>query len=122
MLPISWDDWILCASFVNTWFPLISYEETPDTPLLQFTNWDGWYSEPCECTVKPVTSWNPTSQDAAAAFGLAIKTCGGSSSEYPSPKLVILISVISPLNIVATAVAPVPPIGLPDKSFLLSTI
>ena len=65
---------------------------------------------------------NPTSQDASGAGGAAIKTLGGSVSEYPDPKLVILISVISPLKIVAAAVAPVPPMGSPAISFLLSTI
>ena len=47
---------------------------------------------------------------------------GGSESEYPVPKSIILMSVISPLKIVAAALAPVPPIGLPYPSFLSSTI
>ena len=43
-------------------------------------------------------------------------TWGGFEEEYPLPKLLILISVIFPLNTEAVAVAPVPP------SSLVSTI
>ena len=77
---------------------------------------------PGSITSYPVTSSNPTSKDALAALGSEMKILGGNSAEYPVPKLVMLISVISPLNMVAAAVAPVPPIGSPNPSFLSSTI
>ena len=65
---------------------------------------------------------NPTSQDDAADKGSAMYTFGGVSVEYPVPKLMILISVISPLNIVAAANAPVPPIASPSGPLRSSTI
>ena len=72
--------------------------------------------------MKPVTSPKPTSQDACAEAGDAIYTFGGSVSEYPEPKLIILISVISPLKMVAAASAPVPPIASPRGPLRGSTM
>ena len=72
--------------------------------------------------MNPVTSPTPISDDAFASGGGEMKTVGGSSEEYPLPNEVILMSVIAPLKIVADAFAPVPPYGIPEMSFLLSTI
>ena len=100
----------------------MSYVTAPETPLEQFKKAEGEYPLPGSITSYPVTSSNPTSKDALADLGAAMKILGGNSVEYPLPKLVMLISVISPLNMVAAAVAPVPPIGSPNPSFLSSTI
>ena len=49
-------------------------------------------------------------------------TLGGFAVSYPVPNDMILISVISPLKIVAAASAPVPPIDSPRGPLRSSTI
>ena len=102
--------------FENTAFPDAVYSTIPLTALAQPSNFALLYPVPCLETVKPVTSFNPIWTEDLASGGFWIMIEGGFEEEYPLPKLLILISVIFPLNTEAVATAPVPP------SSLVSTI
>ena len=93
----------------NTALPSSEYSLIPLAALAHPSNFALLYPLPLWFTVNPVTSFNPIVPEASAEGGAWIKIVGGSVALYPEPKLVILISIIWPLKIDATAVAPVPP-------------
>ena len=93
----------------NTALPSSEYSLIPLAALAHPSNFALLYPVPFWFTVNPVTSLSPTVADASDEGGSWIKIVGGSVALYPEPKLVILISIIWPLKIDATAVAPVPP-------------
>ena len=93
----------------NTALPSSEYSLIPLAALAHPTNFALLYPAPSWFTVNPVTSLSPTVAEASAEGGCWIKIVGGSVALYPEPKLVILISIIWPLKIDATAVALVPP-------------
>ena len=75
-------------------------KQQDQTHLEHPRNAEGEYPLPDSITSKPVTSSKPTSSDALTALGSAMKILGEPVSEYPVPKSVMLISVISPLKMV----------------------
>ena len=97
---------------LNTALPSSVYEVIPDAALAHPINSAFVYPEPASVTLKPVTWLRPISADAFAWGGDWITISGGLAAEYPLPNALMLISVIWPLKIEATAVAPVPPLVL----------